>query len=144
MENLVDVLFNKRKPFTPISVPGGSSNGYLNTLSKQHFGPRLQASEKELLEDDVEISRQELKRNLESVGQFVNSSETHDVDIYEKYKFDRRSPNAMQLPIYASKNEIMANIAQCPTVVIEGSTGCGKSTQVRHILRHFFETEYLK
>lgn len=131
MDGLIDVLFNRRKPFTPITIPGGSSNGYLNATTKPIFGPRLQASEKEALEDDVDTSRRKLKQNLESVGQSTENAEAHNDEVYERHKFDRRTQNAMQLPIYASKNEILENIAKCPAVVIEGSTGCGKSTQVR-------------
>lgn len=136
--NFMDVLFNGRKPFTPIRIPGGTSNGYLTAEQKPAFGPRLQASEKESLEDDIEMTRQKLRKNLELVGKYEEETEAHGDDVYEKYRFDRRSQNAMQLPIYASKHEIMSHIAACPTVVIEGSTGCGKSTQVRHNFNDFF------
>ncbi|XP_055295310.1 probable ATP-dependent RNA helicase spindle-E [Sitodiplosis mosellana] len=134
MDPFIGLLFNKRKPFTPISIPGGSSNGYLNVTNKPTFGPRLQASEKESLEDDVDITRQKLRRNLELAGKIAEESEKTSDDIYERYKFDQRSQSSMQLPIYASKHEFLASIATCPAVVIEGSTGCGKSTQIPQII----------
>lgn len=128
-KELINMMFKCGK-FKPISIAGGTSNGYLNAVNKPTFGPRFSAGEKESLEDDVHITRQKLKKNLESVGKIDENAETPIEDIYEKYKFDRRTQNAMNLPIYASKNEILASIANCPAVVIEGSTGCGKSTQV--------------
>lgn len=129
--DFINILFNKSKPFTPVSVPGGSSNGRVMSSEKLvAFGPRLQESEKEMLQDDVEITRRKLKKNLESTGETYEDSSDCDDNVYTKYKFDQRTLDAIQLPIYASKHEILSKIANYSTVIIEGSTGCGKSTQV--------------
>ena len=52
---------------------------------------------------------------------------------------DRRKSNEFmaqqrqrdKLPIYAMRDEIMGSINENPVVLIRGSTGCGKTTQVR-------------
>lgn len=53
--------------------------------------------------------------------------------VYGKYKFDNTMQTDAPLPIIASRNEILHKIATNPVVVIEGDTGCGKSTQVMNI-----------
>ncbi|XP_063703324.1 probable ATP-dependent RNA helicase spindle-E [Culicoides brevitarsis] len=50
-------------------------------------------------------------------------------DIYERYAFNPRPFNP-QLPIHKYKSEILRRIRDSPVIVIEGETGCGKSTQV--------------
>lgn len=50
--------------------------------------------------------------------------------VYEKYKFNNFIHSESPLPIFASQEEILEKIAANPVVVIQGDTGCGKSTQV--------------
>lgn len=39
-----------------------------------------------------------------------------------------------ELPVYAKKSEILEGIKQNSIVIIQGSTGCGKTTQVSNYL----------
>ena len=48
-------------------------------------------------------------------------------DIYQKYNFNYRPP---ELPIVASRQKICKTIRTNSVVVLQGSTGCGKTTQV--------------
>lgn len=130
--DFIDVLFNKKKPFTPVTVPGGATNGRIAQSHRNLFVPRLHVSQAQDLEEDMETTRQNFKRNLKLNCQ-PESDETSghcDDDVFVKYEFDNRKPNTSDLPVYQSKDEILSNIAKYPAIVIEGSTGCGKSTQV--------------
>lgn len=49
-------------------------------------------------------------------------------DVYNRYPFGRTLPD---LPICESKDFILETIKRNPIVILEGATGCGKSTQVR-------------
>uniref|UniRef100_A0A1B0DPY2 Uncharacterized protein n=1 Tax=Phlebotomus papatasi TaxID=29031 RepID=A0A1B0DPY2_PHLPP len=48
--------------------------------------------------------------------------------IYSKYKFEATA--GKRLPIQVHRKEILDTISESPVVVIEGPTGCGKTTQV--------------
>ena len=52
----------------------------------------------------------------------------------EKYQALKKDRD--QLPVFASKGEIMDAINNNSVVIIRGNTGCGKTTQVRinHVL----------
>lgn len=132
--DILDIMFNKKRPFAPINISGGTTNGRISAVSQPTFVQCLDASEKEMLEDDVQISRQKVENNIKTTIRTNDdfggyALDDHDTDVYTKYKFDRRSQTAAQLPVWHSKDKILSKITQYPTVVIEGSTGCGKSTQ---------------
>lgn len=57
-----------------------------------------------------------------------DSDETGLDDVYNRFDFDRVLPD---LPIIEMKDHILRTIRDNPIVVLEGATGCGKSTQVR-------------
>lgn len=138
-----DILFSKNKPFQPIKISGGSTNGRISNLSAPRVPNRLLASDKETWESEIESTRGQLEQQMKlaksAEGTFVASEvDEHDEnDIYKKYSFDRRSKEATQLPVYGMKEKILKVIEESASVVIEGSTGCGKSTQVSRI--HFDE-----
>lgn len=48
-------------------------------------------------------------------------------DVYDRYNFDRILPD---LPIVAMRDFIMKKIRTNPVIILEGATGCGKTTQV--------------
>lgn len=50
-------------------------------------------------------------------------------DIYSRYKFDLNT-NTSALPIEQSKNEILNLLNAHNVIIIQGQTGCGKTTQV--------------
>lgn len=47
---------------------------------------------------------------------------------YDLYDFERKIPN--NLPIIEHRSEILNKIRNNPVVVLQGPTGCGKTTQV--------------
>lgn len=49
-------------------------------------------------------------------------------DIYERYSFDLNRDKS--LPIHDVKVDIINTIKQNPVTILEGDTGCGKTTQV--------------
>lgn len=51
-----------------------------------------------------------------------------DDGIYDRYTFDMRRDES--LPIHDKRAEIVELIRENPVVVLEGDTGCGKTTQV--------------
>ena len=48
-------------------------------------------------------------------------------EVYTRYKFDRILPD---LPICEMKDYILDAIDDNPVIILEGATGCGKTTQV--------------
>lgn len=129
--DFVDIMFNKKKPFTPIRVMGGTTNGRITSQSEKLLEARLEASEKEALDEDVELMRRKMDYNFKvSANESLANGEYQNDDIYKKYNFNVTTQNATQLPVHASKSQILLNIDEFQTVVVEGSTGCGKSTQV--------------
>lgn len=137
----MDILFNKERPFAPIKISGGTTQGRIVVEKQLTFRQNLEASEREMFEDDIHDIRQQLNHDIKTSMKTSNDLDSHALDddiIYKKYKFDRRSQDAMQLPIYGSKDKILSKIRQYPSVIIEGNTGCGKSTQVSNILYIFF------
>lgn len=67
-------------------------------------------------------------------AQPIDDNNNADALLYDKYTFDRQYSASNLLPIYWVQQEILAKVAAHSMVVIEGSTGCGKSTQVCHQL----------
>lgn len=131
MEEIVNVLFQRNKPFTPIRISGGTTNGRVKSQPQISVEKRLEVHERELYEDDIEYMRRELQENirLADAEQDLTSGGQTD-EVYKKYRFDERTQNATQLPVYASQGKILSKISEYSSVIIEGSTGCGKSTQV--------------
>lgn len=50
--------------------------------------------------------------------------------IYDRYSFNRDHCST-NMPIHKCRQEIMDAIRENPVVVLQGNTGCGKTTQVR-------------
>lgn len=133
MSDYFDVLFNARRPFVPIRISGGTTNGRVIQDSPSVPEQHLEKSERLMYEEDVEDMRRQLKRKLIFAGEQENAEQTSDCpidDVYKKYNFGHRTQAATQLPVHAFRTEILSTIAKFPSVVIEGSTGCGKTTQV--------------
>lgn len=132
----IEILFNKNNPFTPIVVDNGTTGGLIRCELGKSVPKRLESSDMEMFENDVGAANAFLNEQMSKPRAPATGSggfelgENDESDIYQKYKFDRRSQNAIQLPVYASKDKILRKIAEYPAVVIDGSTGCGKSTQV--------------
>lgn len=128
--DFMDVLFNPDKPFTPIVIAGGTTNGRVVSSDRPAYAERhLQT---DALADEIEDIRQQYDNSIKT--QKPSNEPGHALEdtekFYSNFKFDRRSQSALQLPVYASKDNILQKIADFPSLVIEGSTGCGKTTQV--------------
>lgn len=122
--------FDKKKPFVPVSVARSrllSQNAY---ISEEH----LEEGDKIAYEKEVDQMRNQLKEKLRLTNaQGSNNEPASDLpadEVYKKYDFGHRTAAAARLPIHEYKTEILNSIAEHSAVVIEGSTGCGKSTQV--------------
>ena len=50
--------------------------------------------------------------------------------VFERYGFDK--PNVRELPIFKHKDQILETIEKHVVSIIQGSTGSGKTTQVRN------------
>lgn len=129
----LDIMFNRRNPFKPIKISGGTTNGRVKNTVQCEPVTRLPQSDMNILEDDVANMRHKLINNMkdataneDNLGVVLDEND----GIYKKYNFDQRSSTATNLPIYASEKKILAKISKYPVIVVEGSTGCGKSTQV--------------
>lgn len=61
-------------------------------------------------------------------GEYYHQSRRADDGLYDRYHFDLRRDET--LPIHDSKEQIIASIRENPVIVLEGDTGCGKTTQV--------------
>lgn len=57
----------------------------------------------------------------------IKSDRNMTDDVYKRFKFDRELPD---LPIVGMKDHILNMIEKNTVVVLEGATGCGKTTQV--------------
>lgn len=49
-------------------------------------------------------------------------------DVYKRYNFNLNRDKS--LPIYDAKDEIINGVRKNPVIILEGDTGCGKTTQV--------------
>lgn len=64
------------------------------------------------------------------------------VQLYAKFRFDRGKPPDSKLTIHACKDNIVRIIEANQVVIINGPTGCGKTTQVpQYILEHYMKRQ---
>lgn len=125
------------------SLEGTTNGRVVSTLNtNQHRKPVLNGRATSMLEDEIEEARNQLFDRLKISKNTINASGNIEASVYEKYNFERLLTSSHDLPVYKKKDEILATIEKHPTVVIEGSTGCGKSTQVcmLHTISHKFRS----
>lgn len=133
MTDYYDVLFNPHRPFVPTRISGGTTNGRIISEREREPERHLDQQERLTYENDVDKMRSELKMKLIMIGTEDYDEPGSDCpadEVYRKYNFSHRTQAATQLPVHAFKSEILSKISKHPAVVIEGSTGCGKTTQV--------------
>ncbi|KAG4067051.1 hypothetical protein HA402_000042 [Bradysia odoriphaga] len=84
---------------------------------------------KKLVEFQSAAKRRKYQSDDESSDEGASSVATMDRvdDVYNRYDFTRTLPD---LPIIEMKDLILKTIKANPIVILEGATGCGKSTQV--------------
>lgn len=129
MEDWEALLDGRNLPHRPLE---GTTNGrviskYITNSDSKNVLDTNAAAE---LEDQIEEARHQLLGRIKISHNNVGASDANEATVYDKYNFERRFTNSHNLPIYKKKDVILAKIKEHPTVVIEGSTGCGKSTQV--------------
>ncbi|KAF7278535.1 hypothetical protein GWI33_008239 [Rhynchophorus ferrugineus] len=64
----------------------------------------------------------------------IDNGPNHFKDLYSKYSFKLPSDNKTELPIDSFKSQIITQIELNQVTVIEGPTGCGKTTQVPQMI----------
>lgn len=71
----------------------------------------------------------------EDLGMLSDDEDAVDFDrnqiddrVYSRYEFNLDRDKS--LPIHDAKDEIISNIRKNPVIVLQGDTGCGKTTQV--------------
>lgn len=126
----MDILFND--DFLPRIISGGTTNGRIVVTKQPQKLQCLDRRERETFEDDIHCVRKKVENSIKNTSNHDAASNdiVHDDEVYTKYKFEKRSKSAAKLPVWSSKSEILQKITENPSVVIEGCTGCGKSTQV--------------
>ncbi|XP_050300294.1 probable ATP-dependent RNA helicase spindle-E [Anthonomus grandis grandis] len=58
-------------------------------------------------------------------------------DVYKKHNFSLNTDARKELPIDSYKSQILSRVEQNQVIVIEGPTGCGKTTQVPQMIMDF-------
>lgn len=145
-------FLNMKKPFKPIKITGGTTNGRVISTTKieNERKAELDGNTEELLEHQIREIEGKLEDSLKLNATNGNEDETYMCDpdymeFYAKYKdkFKFKSNKSSDLPIYASETEILKKISENLTVVIQGNTGCGKSTQVSISIYFFLISVFL-
>ncbi|XP_066262393.1 probable ATP-dependent RNA helicase spindle-E [Euwallacea similis] len=68
--------------------------------------------------------------DLYHVNSIVPDGKSEPAEVYQKYNFKLKSGVKSELPIDSFKSQILSRIELNQVIVIEGPTGCGKTTQV--------------
>lgn len=128
----VNQVFGFLKPIKR-EVFSGSTLGCVNpSKPKQNESKfRLTRHDKRELEEDVEKMRQQVDAALKKQPVYNDDHDENEKDyddIYDRYKFDQYA-NWGKLPIYSSKLKILKVLEESPVLILQGSTGCGKTTQ---------------
>lgn len=129
MDDWETFLEGRNLPYRPLE---GTTNGRVISSSNKKPPKKyaLNGRATSELEDQIEVVRDQLLDRLKISQNNPSACANMEASAYENYNFERRFTNSHNLPIYKKKDVILAKIKEHPTVVIEGSTGCGKSTQV--------------
>lgn len=70
--------------------------------------------------------------DITTSSEILRMSKINTAQIYQTYNFAYRPK--IDLPILSMRNKIVSMIASNSVVVIRGSTGCGKTTQVPQLI----------
>ena len=80
------------------------------------------------------MSRLELDTYADTLTELAPAADQEGTHVYGSYDFSRVDPAAARLPIQAHRDEIVSKVNAYQVVVLEGRTGCGKTTQVPQYL----------
>lgn len=69
-------------------------------------------------------------------NEFENAvdEKNYEDEVYKKYDFKQDNSTENQLPIASSKAILLKSIDKNPVIVVQGDTGCGKSTQLPQMI----------
>lgn len=139
----VEAFFDVTKPHKPIVLRGGTTGGRVVVPPdpKPSREIRFNEAEKRAMEADVEDMRRKMElqtlavpRKSEDEGAVSSDSDP----VYTRYNFtDRAHPNTF-LPIDSIKDDILSKLKTHKAIVVDGATGCGKSTRVSKIKWTFY------
>ncbi|XP_031345439.1 probable ATP-dependent RNA helicase spindle-E isoform X2 [Photinus pyralis] len=146
-------LMNVNKPLQKICVPTGQVDGNIviedesfssddeeymhleknksNTYAKEYLDKELMlyAKLRSKKESDLMSNVEVVEDLLSSMGRVeVHQLEEEEIkEVYRKYRFDKQSE---YLNIDDYRSEILSLLAVNPVVIVQGPTGCGKTTRV--------------
>lgn len=151
----IDEFFDFSKPFNRVVISGGYCNATVvedktlfnkmperEKMGKEYAGKFIKEEESQLINaflDEAAGPSTSRTSNLEDVDDemsLADEDEEHAkalkakemmLPLFQKYNFTLK-PN--KLPIRHTKDDILSRIRENPVVVLEGPTGCGKTTQV--------------
>ncbi|CAG8442212.1 2171_t:CDS:1 [Funneliformis caledonium] len=90
--------------------------------------------------ENFSVNRINKKENINQ-EQLTNGLETKSLRLYESHQIYLNSSNTKklrsnrsQLPIYSYASTILDEIEKSPVIIIVGSTGCGKTTQLPQLI----------
>ncbi|XP_065082926.1 probable ATP-dependent RNA helicase spindle-E [Ochlerotatus camptorhynchus] len=165
----IDEFFDFSKPFNRVVISGGYCNATVvedktmfnkmperEKMGKEYAGKYIKEEESQLINaflDEAAGPSTSRTSNLEDVddeSSMADEDEEHTkalkakemmLPLFQKYNFTLKQN---KLPIRYSKDEILTRIRENPVIVLEGPTGCGKTTQVPQFLLEeaFHRKEY--
>lgn len=144
-------FFDLSKEFKPVLVEGSQTQVQLKQLrqslvfeesKKPHKGKEYATEYQKIEEEEIKGAARAVPGNtgenyLSQLEELTSVFSTANVDdlmqeeltqVYDKYDFDQKSKNV--LPILEHKKKIVSVIETNQVTIIQGSTGCGKTTQV--------------
>ncbi|XP_037076856.1 LOW QUALITY PROTEIN: probable ATP-dependent RNA helicase spindle-E [Pollicipes pollicipes] len=80
------------------------------------------------------MSRLEVDTYAETLTELGDQTVQRSTQVHGAYDFNHVDPTAAHLPIKAQRDEIVSKVNAFEVVVLEGRTGCGKTTQVPQYL----------
>ncbi|XP_011209559.2 probable ATP-dependent RNA helicase spindle-E [Bactrocera dorsalis] len=168
----VKTFFDFTKEFRRVPVPRGCVSGNIaanagkadsgRPIKREYFGDQYSKQiadqeRKRILEEDDPMNETRSSRHGATsstcMDELEDLSDEDDVkpktnriddNVYTRYNFNLNRDES--LPIHDNKDQILAAIRKYPVVVLEGDTGCGKTTQVpQYILDEAYgNREYCK
>lgn len=165
--DLLDDFFNLNKKFERVVVPGSQTGGKImvepDTFPEDYQKNKVLSKgtdyAKQFKEEDERIWREGLDEDLElcdgkrmaynfsdvdglslcsNIGALELGKEDEYTRVYDVYDFSHKVPTG--LPIAPCKDHIVQTVAANTVTIIQGSTGCGKTTQVpQYILDYCYD-----
>ena len=138
----INAFFDLSKPLQRVNISSSTTRAWTRpqasrpksqtSAKSSNYGEKyLKREQNELLRRFNDAPSSSSVSQLEDLSDDSSDSEEEDTDpIYEKYAFDFNNRRD-DLPIFAQKDEILETLSTNLVMVLQGSTGCGKTTQVR-------------